>query len=45
MVLCTIVGFSQTKEAIITIENNEDAPIISKHIYGHFRIQTVFETI
>ncbi|WP_339628676.1 alpha-L-arabinofuranosidase C-terminal domain-containing protein [uncultured Maribacter sp.] len=36
MVLCTIVGFSQTKEAIITIENNEDAPIISKHIYGHF---------
>lgn len=32
----TMAGKAQSEPTMITIQNDEDAPIISKHIYGHF---------
>lgn len=33
---CFTFSIAQTAKSTITIEQKEDAPIISKHIYGHF---------
>lgn len=35
-VFITFIGYSQNKPTIIKINLDETAPIISKHIYGHF---------
>ncbi|ULC58020.1 alpha-N-arabinofuranosidase [Flaviramulus sp. BrNp1-15] len=32
----TVIGFSQSDKTVIEIKNDDESPIISKHIYGHF---------
>lgn len=33
---CSFTIYSQNESSIITLKNDKNAPIISKHIYGHF---------
>ena len=35
-VLVTVIGFSQNNRTTIVVKNDQNAPIINKHIYGHF---------
>ena len=35
-VFSNLISFSQNKTTLIEISNNQESPIISKHIYGHF---------
>ncbi len=36
LIICSQSIFSQNETTVITIKNNQNAPIINKNIYGHF---------